>query len=293
MTGHRGTRLIMRATLALAVAGMAWGTAAPRAEGWRTEWLPGHRIVRPLAADPAERKLGAEYVLADIGELEGFALHLGAGIPLLGVRPPARAREGGTGPEFQVGVDGGIFLMLLGRDNFPMQVGDFQVGLPVDYRTGALGLRVRYGHLSSHLGDDYINRNPSLPRGRASRDEIELLASYDCGGARVYGGGVYAFHIVPRSGREGLRGGIELETPPIGGGHVRGFLAADLSARSENGFAPNEAVELGLSLGTDAGRALRLALTFFDGHAPFRQFFRERARWFGVGVFYAPGKDSL
>ncbi len=57
--------------------------------------------------------------------------------------------------------------------------------------------RVRLYYQSSHLGDEFILRNPDFNRINLSFEEIEALLSLDVKWARIYGGGGYLIHREP------------------------------------------------------------------------------------------------
>jgi hypothetical protein len=252
------------------------------------EFLPGRRIFPPVVADPGEPKLAAEWFHGAKGSLQGFAFHIGALAPLLEVREGQEGAADEPAQWLQIGIDAGTLAILSDKAGFDLQAVDFQVGLPIDYRQTWFALRLRPSHVSSHLGDDFISRHPDFPRHAFSRDSVTLLASFEAPRLRAYGGGTYAFDAEPDVARETAQWGIEFSARPFWRDRLAAYLASDFQAKAENGYGINVNGQLGLMTLRSRGRNVRLAFRFFDGHGPVGQFFRERVRWLGVGIFYFP-----
>ncbi len=282
----RGSNYVLTATVVLLA--VAFAPRALPAAAVVASFLPRRRIIPPNVADPNEPKLAAEYSQAQTGRLEGFAFHIGAIAPLVELRPDAGATEQKHTRIAQASVDAGTLPILSDRAGFDLQAVDFQVGLPIDYGRGPFAARLRLGHVSSHLGDDFFGKHPNFPRRTFSRDSLTLLSSYELRNARFYAGGIYAIDADPDVARETVQSGTEITGLAFWHQRLGAYLAADLQAKAENQYEVSVNVQAGLLTVSATGRNVRLAFRFFDGHAPVGQFFQERVRWFGVGVFYFP-----
>lgn len=251
--------------------------------------FPGRRVFAPLVADPHEPKLAAEYVGATKGRLIGYEFHIGVAAPLVQLTWPAPANStDAVERALQIGGDAGAQFFIDEGAHFPLQVSDFHVGLPVDYRAGKFTARVRLAHTSSHIGDDFLSRHPSFLPQRFNREFVTLLPSYTLGPARVYGGGSYLLHSDPQLPREMVQWGVQIEGPQLWEDHLGTFMAADFQAKAENDYSIKSNVIAGIALQAPPDHRLCLAFRFFDGYSPLGQFYRERQQWFGVGLFYSP-----
>ena len=73
---------------------------------------------------------------------------------------------------------------------------DFRIGVPLTYGVGRYQTKLAYYHLSSHLGDEFMLRNPGTPRINYSREVIVWGHSwYGTDSLRLYGEVGWAFHV--------------------------------------------------------------------------------------------------
>jgi uncharacterized protein DUF1207 len=161
---------------------------------------------------------------------------------------------------------------------------DFRIGFPLTWRNGAFSTRVRLYHQSSHLGDELILGGNAPQRLDLSFEAIDLLVAWERAGVRLYGG---ASHVLRTStdaydGSE-VHAGIDyVGTPllfgqrPTAGLDVKWLEAADW----RSGVSAKAGIMVGRH--TLERRGLTLLLEFYEGFAPFGQFFLEDIRYRGV-----------
>jgi hypothetical protein len=157
-----------------------------------TEWFPGDFAVAPLLAFPLEIRPGAALLWAerDIDDsIDGWNLEARVAI---GLRlPVVRFQEEAPGRPaidlgFEVGVWSRFFMESLEKEQIDT---DWKIGVPLGLRYRIWDFRVTLQHVSSHLGDDYLNDNPQ-DVFQSSREGFELLLGVRPGfDARVYVGG--------------------------------------------------------------------------------------------------------
>ncbi len=275
--------------------GLAIGTAGARnscAAESHLELFPRTRLFPVRAADPAEFSFSAQYVGARKGPLIGYLFGLGTPLPLAQLQWAGRekAREPLA---LEVGLEAGARLLIDDGANFPLQVADFEAGLPLDCHAGPFVARLRVAHESSHLGDDYIRRHPEANTGRFNRESVAVLGAYRGGRTQLYAGGSYFFHRNPSMAAEGIQWGGEVAGPRLWRARLGTYAAADFRARGEVGYDLDVHLQAGVALRALAGRDLRLAFRYTNGHSPFGQFFRERIEWLGLGLFYFPFSAGL
>jgi hypothetical protein len=161
---------------------------------------------------------------------------------------------------------------------------DFLVGGQVTWRRGRVSTRVRVYHQSSHLGDEFILRNPRIARVDFGFEAVDGLVSLDHDLWRVYAGGGVRFFSHADLGPGVLRGGIEAHQRPTRGRRPRVVLAADLTAHQ--GAVDWRGAVTGAGglewSGSSSARRLRALLVAFNGPSPWGQFFDERMRHVGA-----------
>ncbi len=265
--------------------GASHNQAAEQNVGYKPRLFPGNRLFLRRLADPGETQLSARY-LANRGE---FAGNIGYSVGIVEFR--ARTFK------VQFLVEGNTFLVSkLSTPDFPVQSTDYTIAFALAARRDNFSARLKWMHISSHLGDDfnaiedvsesievvYAGGFGFLRAKKFSREFIELQGSVVMSGLRVYGGPVWAYHIV--AGRDDpvvsdawtMQAGLELRKQ--GSQFLRPFLAADFKARQEFSWDVDYNFQAGVALGKHRERQMRIAVEFFGGHSPQGQFQHRRER---------------
>lgn len=247
--------------------------------------LPAGDLFRPLIADPMQpqfflsyrryRSADADLDIGAVGFGESFGVYRQQG-----QRP---------GDGIQVSVAGGLFAQFdLGAPSSDLVNADYTIGLPLSYRRGPYSARLRLYHQSSHLGDEYLLRVQPA-RVNLSYEAVEAIASKEWGGWRGYFGGEYLLRREPANlDRASLHGGVELYGPTNFWGIGRLLGGLDLKSFQEHGWALDVSAKAGFEIGhpDPGGRRLRLMGEAFHGYAPHGQFYNERIRYFGLGLYF-------
>lgn len=102
--------------------------------------------------------------------------------------------------DVQIGVEGAIFSIFNQTEySSPLINADYYVAIPLSFASGRWAYRLRLYHISSHLGDEYMNRSCHKKRVNKSFEAIDLSTSYFLTKQiRLYGG----VGIVPHSDSE-------------------------------------------------------------------------------------------
>jgi hypothetical protein len=177
---------------------------------------------------------------------------------------------------FQFSLTGGVFSQFnLDTPSQELINSDFMIGGQLTHRRDRRSLRVRFYHLSSHLGDEFLLSNPTVDRFDFGFQAIDALFSVDFDPVRLYGGAGARFYaprsLAPRSLRAGLEMRQDLPFNPrlhgIGGIDLAGYQAAD--------WRPAINAGAGLEWSAPSGsRRVRLLLLLSDGQA-YGQFFEQ------------------
>ena len=259
------------------------------ATGWT--WLPQGRLFCPLAADPKAERSFISYLRGDFSILADPAAEDGTNIGAVGLGDSfAIFRIGGrrAGNGLQLDVAAAVFSQFdLDAASFDLINADYLVGLPLTLRTDGFTARLRAYHQSSHLGDEFLlSRNPE--RVNVSFESIELIVSQEVGGLRVYGGGESFFRRDPEELAERLfHAGVELRPAVFADGRL--VTAVDFKAVDDGTWSRGWSARAGLEIARiptpgHPAEVISLFVEYYDGVAPYGQFYREDIRYWGFGL---------
>ena len=152
----------------------------------------------------------------------------------------------------------------LDRPSFDFINADFIVSAPLTARRGSWSGSARFGHWSSHLGDEFLLRTET-ERQETSVEFIELLVARDVGPGRLLVGGERRLRIVPRTlPRNLLRVGGDLRTQVVSDsgplGRLRLVAGTDLRLFAKNSRVsrPSGSSSSGMSLRSTFANNLRI-----------------------------------
>lgn len=267
--------------------------AAPSPLAAPVAWFPAGTLFCPVLADRRETVsyLGAARFSAPWVNTTVAVTSVGDHIPL--VRVPL----GTSGAGLQVSIAAAVLgLFDLDVSSFDFINADFIVGLPVAVRAGPWSARARLYHWSSHIGDEFLLRDPSpVEREEISLEALELLVARRMGPARVVAGGEWWLSRVPGDlppavAVVGLEASSESGLHLGGGLNLRGRAGVHLRW-SEVERGPSASLRGGVEFGRAApglGPERRLGIMFdwFDGGSPYGQFYRDRLRFTGFTIYF-------
>jgi hypothetical protein len=140
-------------------------------------------------------------------------------------------------------------------------------------------LKFHLYHLTSHLGDEFIERTGTrvVPY---HLEEAAAGASWDLlDGVRVYGEGAAAVYTSRPTGNGRVQVGLEW-VGRKGSSGLCPFVAVDLQARNEQDWNPTKVLAAGVAYGRD----LRLGLELLHGRDPQTQFLEDNIFYLGLGL---------
>jgi hypothetical protein len=249
---------------------------------WRWEFLPQGFLYHTYWASTAEPRL-ATRAINDLGGLNSLDSQIGGRIGILRFGNPD-AEEG-----FQLDLLGGANL----RQNtdtydWDMTGTDYRYDIPLTYRRGSHAWKFGFYHVSSHMGDEFLNYHPSIARIDYYRNSLYLGYSYYVTPEfRVYGEIDYA---IRHDFSEPWHLQFGFDWGPVQPTGVRGapFLAINGHLREELGFGGNVSAQAGWAWkgkGLGAG-TLRTGLHYYNGGSPQFSFYRESEQQLGWGLWY-------
>lgn len=274
------------------------GSGIPAGEERNYVPLPRGDVFCALVADPKATRSFASILRHESGVgLDEATLEI-ASVGIADAFGLGRWNGNRRGDGVQFSISAGVFAQFdLGTSSYDLLNADYVVSLPLTIRRGWFSTRLRVVHQSSHLGDEYLLREPADRRDREnlSFDAVDWILSADAGVLRFYGGGEYLFRREPEDLEKYVaHGGVELRplfrVLPLGSlGGFRFVAATDVKASEEHDWKAAVSVRAGLEYdrpGNGASDARRWGVfaVFYDGPSPYGQFFREKVRLSGVGL---------
>jgi hypothetical protein len=262
--------------------------------------LPRGDVFCPVVADPKASRTFASLLRHESGAALNEAELDIASVGIADAFGLGRWNGSRPGDGVQLSIMAGVFAQFdLESQSYDLLNADYVVGVPLTIRRGGFSTRVRIYHQSSHLGDEYLLREPPARQDRENLafEALELLLSADAGPIRVYGGGEMLFRREPEDlGRFVAHGGVELRPQPrvLPLGSLGGFrlvAAADVKSSQEQDWEPAYSLRGGLEYDRAGGsdvtaRRWGLYYQFYEGPSPYGQFFREKVRLTGVGIHF-------
>ena len=273
--------VLCAATLCAALAPAA---AAQDGAAYRWRPLPPSLLFKPFIAGVKAPRMSAE-VLSNRGGRTGDATldaTLGARLGLM--------RYGQAGPDangWQLDVQAAAFTRLNGDEEMDVDATDFRAGVPLSYRRGGTAVSFGYDHISTHMGDEFLERHPRFQRVNYSRDALLLSVRQRLNADfTVYGEAAWAFYQDGGSEPWAFQSGLEFfrELSPTTGGPV---AAVNSQLRQEHDFGGRFTSVAGWQWrNPESGRLLRLAAKYETGKSRYYELFGEDETAVGIGLFY-------
>ncbi|QDV47563.1 hypothetical protein Enr13x_74730 [Stieleria neptunia] len=165
---------------------------------------------------------------------------------------------------------------------------DYRFGTEITWAEGPWAMKFGYFHISSHVGDEYLIRNPTFTRINYVTESWIVGGSYrPREDMRLYGEFVNSFRASGGAKRYQLQTGAEYT--PIAKVMRRGapFAAVNLNFREAVDYDVSTTVQAGWSFQSPkSGRRIRLGAQYGDGPTSQFSFFQHRESHLGLGVWF-------
>lgn len=258
--------------------GMA--VVAPTAGFWTWQMLPDGIIYQSYLAGTQEPRMAAvTYFEKDQGWI--FEPTLGARVGIVRYGDTNERRPEG----WQLDVEGAAFPRVNLEENWDLDSVDFRGGVPLTYGSGPWRTKFAYYHLSSHIGDEFLMRNPGFTRVNYTRDAIVLGESYYLNDdLRLYAEVGWAFRT--RGGSEPWEFQFGVDYSPLRPGGAP-FFAVNGHLMEEVDFGGQFVTQLGWQWRSARNtRILRTGVHYLNGQSTQKQFFRTHDEQIGLGMWY-------
>jgi hypothetical protein len=247
--------------------------------------LPDDRIYPVMFLDPLECQImGGSYFLSQSGkDLSLYStVNLGFSLPVLAGSGEKISWEMNFGTavfsQFDlIKEDDGTYLAGLMNNDFKLS-GDLSISLKNNL------LRLRTFHISSHLGDDYLQRhNDTLTNNKTvNYEQVDLTFMRMYGNNYWYAGTGYIYTINLFRERFSLQGGgvINFRKTRL----ASYFTGLDIKSLAENDFYPDIRTALGISFNRKSEPFLRIWAEYYSGRLPYSTIDYGRVNWFGMAM---------
>ena len=277
----------------MSVASPRWGyvlalalVAASPISSQTPAWLlPGPEYIPHLWADPRDPTMVAKLVIVTQAVTQfGTGVEGEAG---LGATIPLFVLEGSsTEDAFVMGLQGSVYgRFQMQEQSRDLVTSDWMFAIPFVLHRGQHWFRIRFLHVSSHLGDEYIERF-DVRRVTDTQDALDGVAFFRLVRALgVYGGGSWAFNVDPNDRKRfTLRGGLQWYGPSLGAGFQL-YGAADALFDQDVDWRPRLNTQAGVLIHAPHGRDARLAAEFLTGPSPQGQFDNQTTTHVTLGLY--------
>ncbi len=254
----------------------------PLVDQWSLQVLPDGLMFPAYLASGRESRFASHWMCEkDGGSLWDIALGGRVGMLRYGNRDPLLP-EG-----WQIDIEGAAFPRLTLDSARDLIAVDFRFGVPLTARFGMFETKLAYYHLSSHLGDEYLEKNPTAVRINYARDVAVLgLAMRPHDDLRLYAEAGWAGFV--SGGSEPWEFQFGVDYSPLRPTSIRGapFFAVNGRIRQEVDFGGNLTAQTGWQWRGETGHLFRFGFHYLNGKTDVYQFFREHEEQFALGIWY-------
>ena len=165
---------------------------------------------------------------------------------------------------------------------------DFWIGVPFVIFFKPWIVRVRFYHLSSHMGDDYMIRNKitSYFKNNANYEQLDVTVSRAVKNFRFYLGAGVVVHSALGE-RKPLS--FTFETDYLLSLNKKNscqfYAGVYVGSKQEYGFSPEVNMGAGLQLGKPDRLPVKVLVTYFNGPLPYSVYEGKSVQWLGLGIF--------
>lgn len=256
----------------------------PEKDEIQGKWFPESRLLFPtFLADPQRVCFAGGIRLRDhVAGQTSTPVTFGDNFPLYQWNNVEVYKKKG---DLQLGVEGAVFAIFNQTEySSPLINADYYVALPVSFATGRWAHRARLYHISSHLGDEYMNRKCHDKRVNKSFEAIDYFASYMLTkDIRLYGGVGVVVHSDSEMHLKKLYAqyGLEVHAGRTEWKDLYGtpYLAMHFENWQDCDYKIDANFAIGYEWGklNGLGRKFRVSLEYHNGHCDEGQFSRLRS----------------
>ena len=253
------------------------------ADDWTWQILPAGLVYRAYLAGVKESRLASIWT-TDLQSGGIWDITLGGHVGLL--------RYGNQNPFFpkgwQLDLEGAATPRLIPSEDRDLNAADFRAGIPLTYSSGPWEYRFGYYHLSSHLGDEFLIKNPGYPRLNFSRDCLLFGVAYrPTPDVRLYVEPAWAFLCDGGSRPWEVQFGIDIAPAAPTGWQGGPFVALNGYLRQQQNFSGNFVAQCGWCWrGMQGGHLFRAGFEYYNGKSRQFSYYNRFEQQLGAGLWY-------
>ena len=189
---------------------------------------------------------------------------------------------------FELDLEGAAFPRVNLNENMDLDAADYRVGVPLTYGKDKWQAKLAIYHLSAHVGDEFLIRNPTFERINYVRDAVVLgYSCYPVNLLRLYAEAEWAFNRDGGAKPWAFQLGFELSPRRYNGFSGDPFLAVNASLREDVDFGGNLCLQTGWQWrGPDTQRLLRMGFHLLTGKSNQFEFYDQNETQLGLGLWY-------
>lgn len=188
---------------------------------------------------------------------------------------------------FQLDIEGAAFVRLNLEDEKDVDATDYRFGVPLTYRSGDWDFKFAYYHISSHVGDEFLVKNPDFVPNNYSRDPLVLGAAYrPFEDVRLYGEVGWAFFDSGPARPWEVQFGAEYATQRPTDIWGAPYAAVNARLREEVDWGGNVIVQFGWQWVGQNIRRFRMGFHYQNGDTDQVIFIPESEQQVGFGLYY-------
>jgi len=253
-------------------------------EAWTWQLLPDGLLWKSFLAGPKEPRISGALLYDTNRSQWVLDTTLGGRVGILRFGTSDSVRPEG----WQLDVEGAAFPRLNVDEGEDLDSVDFRLGVPLTWRRGPYQFKFAYYHLSSHVGDEFLKRNPDFRRINFSRNALVLGVGYfPIQDLRLYAETGYGF--LNDGGNKEWEFQFGFDYAPAAPTGLRGspFLAMNVHLRQEVDYGGGFNTMAGWAWrGARTGHLFRAGLQYFNGKTSQYEFFQQSEQLIGFGIWY-------
>ena len=252
--------------------------------GTCSQVLPSGLLYRSYIAAPHEPRFSSAVLVDTSSGTSRWDATLGSRVGLYRrVRPPRVNFD-----SLQFDIEGAAMVRLDPQEKMDLESADYRFGLLWTGKRDNLAVKFGYFHTSSHVGDEFLIKNPTFQRINYVKESLILGASLEASEEWRYYGEV-AVGVIATGGAKPLQFqlGTEYARQALRTSRGAPFVALNLEMRQEVDFSPGVSILTGWQWrNPETLKAFRVGMQYFNGPSNQYEFYQDHNAQLGIGVWY-------
>lgn len=249
---------------------------------WTWQLLPEGLIYRSYLAGVKEPRCG---IVFNHDTHYGWIWDIGLGARLGMIR---YGTDDPLHPEgIQLDFEGAALLRIDPEEEQDVVGCDYRYGFPLTWGSGPIRTKFAFYHLSSHLGDEFLLKNPGIYRDNYVRNALVFGKSlYLTPSLRFYGEVAWSFHTDGRAKPWEFQCGMDFSPLRVGQWDGAPFLALNGHWREEFDYHGSFTVQTGWQWRNAHGGTFRIGMQYYRGKSEQWSLADRSEDKIGIGIWY-------